>query len=182
MFIQNAHESTLTCSWPDPKGHVRYYHHIASSVICNSLTLTLEGCWRGVYSVPSYLMGTLGSCPGAHEHRDPMLIYVCFALYGFLMFKHWLCWKYQYNIYICLILCTFRRGSRRGAHGMPSKGIGVTGLTIAQGMLNIIFASQGLRSAPLLFTIGRLSRNFGFSRFILLFDAAVGDCIQSKCV
>jgi hypothetical protein len=64
----------------------------------------------------------------------------------------------------------------------PPKGIGVTGLTIAQGMLNTIFASQGLRSAPLLFTIGRLSRNFGSSRFILLFDAAVGDCIQSKCV
>jgi hypothetical protein len=44
-------------------------------------------------------MGTLGSCPGAHKHRDPMLIYVCFALYVFLMFKHWLCWKYQYTIY-----------------------------------------------------------------------------------
>ena len=64
----------------------------------------------------------------------------------------------------------------------PPQGIGVTGLTIAQGMLNTIFASQGLRSAPLLFTIGRLSRNFGSSRFILLFDAAQGDCIQSKRV
>ena len=69
----------------------------------------------------------------------------------------------------------------RTRHATP-KGIGVTGLTIAQGMLNTIFASQGLRSAPLLFTIGRLSRNFVSSRFILLFDAAVGDCIQSKCV
>jgi hypothetical protein len=54
MFIQNAHASTLTSPWPDPRGHVRYYHHIASSVVCNSLTLTLEGCRRGVYSVPSY--------------------------------------------------------------------------------------------------------------------------------
>jgi hypothetical protein len=45
---------------PDPKGHVRYYHHIASSVVCKSLTLTLEGCRRDVYSVPSERMGTLG--------------------------------------------------------------------------------------------------------------------------
>jgi hypothetical protein len=39
------------------------------------------------------------SCPAAHELRGPMLIYVCCVLYVFLMFKHWLCWKYQYNIY-----------------------------------------------------------------------------------
>jgi hypothetical protein len=32
--IQNAHGSTLTSPWPDPKGHVRYYHHFASSVVC----------------------------------------------------------------------------------------------------------------------------------------------------
>jgi hypothetical protein len=44
VFIQNAHASTLTSPWPDPKGHVRYYHHIASIVVCKSLTLTLEGC------------------------------------------------------------------------------------------------------------------------------------------
>jgi hypothetical protein len=69
----------------------------------------------------------------------------------------------------------------RTRHASP-QGIGVTGLTIAQGMLNNIFASQGLWSAPLLFTIGRLSRNCGSSRFTLLFDAAVGNCIQSKCV
>ena len=51
-------------------------------------------------------MGTWGNCPGAHEHRA-MLIYVCCVLYVFLWFKHWLCWKYQYNIYICLISYTF---------------------------------------------------------------------------
>ena len=44
-------------------------------------------------------MGTRGNCPGAHEHRA-MLIYACCALYVFLWIKHWLCWKYQYNIYI----------------------------------------------------------------------------------
>jgi hypothetical protein len=44
--------------------------------------------------------GHAGQLPGAHEHRDLMLIYVCFALYIFLMFEHWLCWKYQYNIYM----------------------------------------------------------------------------------
>ena len=84
----------------DQTGHVRYYHHIASSVVCKSLTLTLEGCRRGWYSVPSTRMGTLGSCLGDNEHKGPMLIYVCFVLYDFLMFKHWLCWKYQYNIYM----------------------------------------------------------------------------------
>jgi hypothetical protein len=68
MFIQSAHGSTLTSPWPDPKGHVRYYHHIASSVDCKSLTLTLKGCRRGVYSVPSWHMDTQGSCPGVHEH------------------------------------------------------------------------------------------------------------------
>jgi hypothetical protein len=45
-------------------GHVKYYHHIASSVVCKSLTLTLERCRRGVYSVPSERMGTLGIFPG----------------------------------------------------------------------------------------------------------------------
>ena len=45
-----------------------------------------------------------------------------------------------------------------------------------------IFTSQGLRSTPLLSTLGRLSRNFGSSLFIFLFDAAVGGCVQSKCI
>ena len=129
-------------------------------------------------------MGTLGSCPGAREHRDPMLIYVCFALYAFLMFKHWLCWKYQYNIYMfnfMYIQARIQEGRTR--HAPPSQRDWRDGWqSLLKGMLNTIFASQGLRSAPLLFTIGRLSRNFGSSRFILLFDAAVGDCIQSKCV
>jgi hypothetical protein len=30
-------------------------------------------------------------CPGTHEHRGPMLIYVCCVLHVFLRFKHWLC-------------------------------------------------------------------------------------------
>jgi hypothetical protein len=129
-------------------------------------------------------MGTLGSCPVAHEHRDPMLIYVCFALYVFLMFKHWLCWKYQYNIYMfnfMYIQARIQEGCTR--HATSQKGLAWLGWqSLLKGMLNTIFASQGLRSAPLLFTIGRLSRNFGSSRFILLFDAAVGECIQSECV
>ena len=45
-----------------------------------------------------------------------------------------------------------------------------------------IFASQGLRYAPPLSNLGRLSRNFRSSRFIFLFSAAMGDCVQSKCV
>ena len=65
MFIQNAHGSTLTSPRPDPKGHVRYYHHVALSVVCKYLTLTLERCRRGVYSVPSQRMGTRSRCPGA---------------------------------------------------------------------------------------------------------------------
>ena len=107
MFMQNAHASTLTSPWPDPKG-LRYYHHIASSVVCKSLTFTLEGCRRGVYSVRlnAWARGA-ELCPGAHEHRGPMFIYVCCVLYVFLRFEHWLCWKYQYNIYICLIFYTF---------------------------------------------------------------------------
>ena len=107
MSIQNAHGSTLTSPLPDPKGNVRYYHHIASSVVCKSLTLTLEGCRRGVYPVPSWPMGTLGCCPGAHKHRGPMLIYAYFVLYVFLMFKNWLCWKYQYNIYMVNFIYIF---------------------------------------------------------------------------
>jgi hypothetical protein len=35
---------------------------------------------------------------------------------------------------------------------------------------------------PLLSTLGRLSRNFGSSRYCFLFDAEVGGCVQSKCV
>ena len=30
-------------------------------------------------TVPSYRMGTLGSCKGAHEHSGLMIIYVCCA-------------------------------------------------------------------------------------------------------
>jgi len=58
---------------PDPKGHVRYYHHIASSVVCKSLTLTLEGCRRSVYSVPSERMDTLGIFLGTTGIGDPCL-------------------------------------------------------------------------------------------------------------
>jgi hypothetical protein len=36
-----------------PKGSCKVLSSIASTVVCKSLTLTLEGCWRGVYSVPS---------------------------------------------------------------------------------------------------------------------------------
>ena len=38
--------------------------------------------------------------PGPHQHRGPMLIYECCAQHVFLMFKHWLCWKYQCNKYM----------------------------------------------------------------------------------
>ena len=75
--------------------------------------------------------GHAGQLPGAHEHRDPMLIYVCFALYVFLMFKHWLCWKYQYTIYMFNFMyiqariqegqfwLNLPRVKRRGADGNP---------------------------------------------------------------
>jgi hypothetical protein len=43
------------------------------------------------------------------------------------------------------------------------------------------FAIQWLLSAPLLFTFGRLSRNFWSPWYCLLFDAAAGGCVQSKC-
>ena len=79
IFMQNAHASTLT----SPKGQ-RYYHHIASSVVCKSLTLTLEGRRRGVYSVPSLHMRTPDrTFPGTHEHRARaylcMLCTLCFS-------------------------------------------------------------------------------------------------------
>jgi hypothetical protein len=36
-----------------------------------------------------------------------MLIYVCCVLYVFLRFKHWLCWKYQYNLYMFNCICIY---------------------------------------------------------------------------
>ena len=45
-------------------------------------------------------MGTLDSCPGSHEHRCPMLIYVCYVQHVFFIFKHWFCCKWQYNKYM----------------------------------------------------------------------------------
>jgi hypothetical protein len=47
---------------------------------------------------------------------------------------------------------------------------------------DVIFANQELRSALLLSTLSRLSRNFESSRYCFLFDAAVGGCVQSECV
>jgi hypothetical protein len=120
-FMQNAHGSTLTWPWPDPKGHVRYYHHVAS------LTLTLQGCRRGVYSVPSQGMGTLGSCPGAHEHKGTMLINVCCVLYVFLMLKHWLCWKYQYNISMFNFIYIYSFIPMSGCEGMGPSALLCTG-------------------------------------------------------
>ena len=46
------------------------------------------------------------SCTGAHEHRgqanlcmfNSIICMLCTAC--FLMFKHWFCWKYQYNKYM----------------------------------------------------------------------------------
>jgi hypothetical protein len=112
--------------------------------------------------------------------REPTSIGApCLSMYVFLMFKTV---GNTNTIYIYMFNFMYIQARIQAHSARPPKRIGVTGLTIAQGMLNTIFASQGLRSAPLLFTIGRLSRNFGSSRFILLFDAAVGDCIQSKCV
>jgi hypothetical protein len=35
-----------------------------------------------------------------HDHRGTMLIYECCIQHVFLMFKHWFCWKYQYNQYM----------------------------------------------------------------------------------
>jgi hypothetical protein len=63
-------------------------------LVCKSLTLTLEGCRKGVYSVPSERMGTLSSYPGAHEYWGPMLIYVCCILYVY-MFN----FIYIYSVY-----------------------------------------------------------------------------------
>ena len=40
------------------------------------------------------------ACRGAHANHF-MLCIACF-----LMFKHWCCWKYQYNKHTCLILST----------------------------------------------------------------------------
>jgi hypothetical protein len=37
--------------------------------------------------------GHAGKLPRAHEHRSPMLFYVCCVQHVFLMFKHWFCWK-----------------------------------------------------------------------------------------
>ena len=62
---------------------VSYDHHIASNVVCKSLTLTLKGCRRGMYSVSSQRMGTRSSCPVAHEHRVPML-FNCIYIYSFI--------------------------------------------------------------------------------------------------
>ena len=38
----------------------------------------------GVMLVPAECMGSRGSFPGALEHRDPMLIYICCVRYVFL--------------------------------------------------------------------------------------------------
>ena len=38
---------------------------------------------------------------GPLEHRGPILISVCCVQHVFFhMFKHWFCWKYQYNKYM----------------------------------------------------------------------------------
>ena len=44
------------------------------------------------------------------------------------------------------IQARIQEGRARHAPPPPPQGIGVTGLAIAQGMLNTLFASQGLRS------------------------------------
>ena len=43
-------------------------------------------------------MGTLGSCPGGPQATHANLCMLCTAC--FLVFKHWFCWKYQYNKYL----------------------------------------------------------------------------------
>ena len=56
----------------DPLGLVKV-DPCAFSVVCKSLTLTLERCTRGVYSVPSERMGTLGIFPGTTGIGTPCL-------------------------------------------------------------------------------------------------------------
>jgi hypothetical protein len=51
-----------------------------------------------------------------------MLIYVCCVLYVFLRFKHRLCWKYQYNIYMYNFIYSYSFIPMSGCVGMgPSE-------------------------------------------------------------
>lgn len=52
----------------------------------------------------------LGSCPGTHEQRDIMLIYVWCVHNMFLMLEYWCCWKSlvrQSCIYTVIISSSF---------------------------------------------------------------------------
>ena len=45
-------------------------------------------------------LGHIGQLPGGSTIIGAMLIYACCVRHVFLMFKHWFCWRYQYNKYM----------------------------------------------------------------------------------
>ena len=66
--------------------HVHRIHIRIGGVMIS--VLASSAGWGWVRAVPSYSMGTLGMCPGPHEHRDPCyFVYVVYIML-FLMFKH----------------------------------------------------------------------------------------------
>ena len=77
----------------------------------HSITTTTSISYKGVLStqVPSNAWARWVVSWGGHEHRGPVPICVCCVRHVFfLMFIHWLCWKYCTNtiLDICLILST----------------------------------------------------------------------------
>ena len=66
--------------------HVHRIHIRIGGVMISVLASSAD--WGWVRAVPSYPMGTLGMCPGPHEHRDPCyFVYVVYIMLC-LMFKH----------------------------------------------------------------------------------------------